>query len=127
MPFGESPVHGAPSLTSAPFAAFAAAAVLLFAGSGCIVTGATYEMKAKEADSLREAMTSLNRDRGKLAEENAALGKQVAAGKETEAALSARLAEKDEALKRLSEELAACRKMCEEGREPRSERLPTAP
>ena len=127
MPLGEPSVHGAPSLTSVPFAAFVAAAALLFAGTGCIVTGATYEMKAKEADSLREAMASLNRDKGKLAEENATLAKEVAAGRETGAALSARLAEKDEALKRLSEELAACRKMCEEGREPRSERLPTAP
>jgi septal ring factor EnvC (AmiA/AmiB activator) len=124
MPLGEPPVHGAPLLTSVPFAAFVAAAVLLFAGPGCIVTGATYEMKAKEADSLREAMASLNRDKGKLAEENATLAKEVAAGKETESALSARLAEKDESLKRLSEELEAARRMCEESR---GERVPIAP
>lgn len=127
MPFGESPVHGAQSLTSAPFAAFAAAAVLLFAGPGCIVTGATYEMKAREADSLREAMASLNRDKGKLAEENAALAKQVAACKESGAELSARLAEKDDSLRRLSEELAAARRMCEKSRDAGGERVPIGP
>jgi len=103
-------------LISVPSVAFAAVAVLLFAGSGCIVTGTTYEMKAKEADSLRDAMASLNREKGKLAEENATLAKQVAAGKETEAALSARLAEKDESLKRLSDDLAAARQVYEGSR-----------
>jgi len=116
VPFGEPSDHGAPSLISVPSVAFAAVAVLLFAGSGCIVTGTTYEMKAKEADSLRDAMASLNREKGKLAEENATLAKQVAAGKETEAALSARLAEKDESLKRLSDDLAAARQVYEGSR-----------
>ena len=103
-------------MTSVPFVAFVAAAVMLFAGSGCIVTGTTYEMKAKEADSLREAMASLNREKGKLAEENATLARQVAAGKDAEAALSARLAERDESLKRLSDDLAAARQMYEGSR-----------
>jgi len=116
MPFGESSAHGAPSLTSVPFAVLAASAALLLAGTGCIVTGTTYEMKAKEADSLREAMASLNREKGKLAEENAALGKQVAADRETEAALSARLEEKDASLKRLSDDLAAARQVYEGSR-----------
>ena len=106
-------------MTPVRFAALVAAAVLLFAGPGCIVTGTAYEMKAKEADSLREAMASLSRDKGKLAEENAALAKQVAAGKETEAALSARLAEKDESMKRLSEDLAAARQTYEGSRDTR--------
>lgn len=100
----------------APFVAPAAAAVLLFAGSGCIVTGTTYEMKAKEADSLREAMASMNREKGKLAEENASLAKQVAACKEAGASLSARLAEKDETVKRLSDDLVTARQMYEGSR-----------
>ena len=104
-------------MTAAPFVALAAAAVLLFAGPGCIVTSATYEMKAKEADSLREAMASLSREKGKLAEENADLRKQVAAGKEAEAELSARLAEREESLKRYSDDLAAARQMYEGSRE----------
>src|SRR5512139_1917319 len=114
MPFGEPSVHGAPSLTSVPFVAFAAAAVMLFAGSGCIVTGTTYEMKAKEADSLRDAMASLNREKAKLAEE-------VAACRGTEAALSARLAERDESVKRLSDDLAATRRMYEGSRDTREQ------
>lgn len=82
-------------MTSKSLAALAAAAVLLLAGPGCIVTSATYQMKTKEADTLREAMASLSREKAKLAEENAALSKQVAACKDAGAALSARLAEKD--------------------------------
>jgi hypothetical protein len=108
-------------LTSVPFVALAAAAVLLFAGSGCIVTGTTYEMKAKEADSLRDAMASLNREKGKLAEENATLAKQVATCKESEASLSARLAEKEESLKRLSGDLAAARQIYEGSRDTREQ------
>ena len=100
----------------APFVAPAATAVLLFAGSGCIVTGTTYEMKAREADSLREAMASLNREKGKLAEENASLAKEVAACREAASSLSARLAEKDEAVKRLSDDLVAARQMYEGSR-----------
>jgi uncharacterized protein YlxW (UPF0749 family) len=121
MPFGESSVHGEPFLTSVPSVAIAAAAVMLFAGAGCIVTGTSYEMKAREADSLREAMASLNREKGKLAEENATLAKQVAACRETEAALSARVAEKDESLKRLSDDLAAARRMYEGNRDTRDQ------
>lgn len=104
-------------MTVAPSVAFAAAAVLLFVGPGCIVTSTTYEMKAREADSLREAMASLSREKGKLAEENAALRKQVAAGKEAEAELSSRLAEREESLKRSSDDLAAARQMYEGSRE----------
>ncbi|HEX9206263.1 MAG TPA: hypothetical protein VF853_10085 [Candidatus Deferrimicrobiaceae bacterium] len=100
----------------APFVAPAAAAVLLFAGSGCIVTGTTYEMKAKEADSLREAMASMNREKGKLAEENASLAKQAVACKEAVSSLSARLAEKDETVKRLSDDLVTARQMYEGSR-----------
>lgn len=104
-------------MTVAPFVAFAAVVVLLFAGPGCLVTGTTYEMKAKEADSLREAMASLSREKGKLAEENAELRKQVAAGKEAEAELSSRLAERETSLKRSSDDLTAARQMYEGSRE----------
>ncbi len=103
-------------MTLAPSVAIAAAAALLFAGSGCIVTGSTYELKTKEADSLREAMASVNREKGKLAEESASLAKQVAACKESEASLSARLSERDESVKRLSDDLAAARRMYEGSR-----------
>ena len=93
-------------LTFRPLVAFAAGAALLFSGAGCIVTKTTYDMKSNEADSLREALASVNR-------ENAALSKQVAADRETEAALAAQIREKDESLNRLSEETAASRQIYE--------------
>jgi phage shock protein A len=79
------------------------AAVLLFSGAGCIVTRSSYEMKAREADSLRDALASLNRDKAKLVEENASLAKQAAAGKDAEAALSSQVKEMEASLKRLGE------------------------
>lgn len=92
------------------------AAILLLSATGCIVTRSSYEMKAKEADSLRSALASLNRDKAKLAEENAALSKQVAAGKETEAALSGQVKEMDESLKRLEEGLTGTRRKSDKDR-----------
>jgi len=113
MPFGVPPVHGALPLIPRSRLAFTAIAALLFSGSGCIVTQTTYEMKTKEADSLREAMASLNREKAKLAEGNEALSKQVTAGKETEASLSARLKERDDSVKHLSDEIATARQSYE--------------
>ncbi len=75
-----------------------AAALLLF-GSGCIVTTSTYEMKAREADTLRDALGSLNRDKEKLAQENAALSREVASCRERQAALSAKLGEIEASLR----------------------------
>ena len=100
----------------ASFVAPAAAAALMFAGSGCIVTSATYEMKAKEADSLREAMASVNREKGQLAEENALLSKQVSACEANEASLSARLADREALATRLADDLVAARQMYEGSR-----------
>jgi septal ring factor EnvC (AmiA/AmiB activator) len=78
-------------------------AILLVSGAGCIVTRSSYEMKAREADSLRDALASLNRDKAKLAEENASLSKQVAACKDEEAALSSQVKAMEASLKRLGE------------------------
>ncbi|MGE5247426.1 MAG: hypothetical protein ACM3L8_03670 [Verrucomicrobiota bacterium] len=75
-----------------------AAALLLF-GSGCIVTTSTYEMKAREADTLRDALGSLNRDKARLAQENAALSREVASCRERQAALSAKLGELEASLR----------------------------
>lgn len=58
-------------------------------------------MKAREADALREALGSMNREMAKLAAENAALSAEVASCRKTEAALSGQAREKEEALLRL--------------------------
>ncbi len=84
-------------------------AVLLLSGAGCIVTRTSYELKARETDSLRSALGALNREKSQLEEENAALSKRVAEGKEAEAALSKQVKEMDESLKRLGEGLTGSR------------------
>ena len=100
------PFRGELPLSLGPLVAFAAGAVLLFSGAGCVVTKTTYDTKSNEADSLREALASANR-------ENAALSKQAAADRETAAALAAQIREKDESLNRLTEENIAARRTYE--------------
>jgi septal ring factor EnvC (AmiA/AmiB activator) len=85
------------------------AAVLLLAAGGCIVTKSSYDMKASEADGLRSALAVLNREKARLAGENAELSKRVASCGEKEAALSGRIGEMDDFLRRLGEELEASR------------------
>ena len=56
---------------------FAAMAALLSC-AGCIVTTSTYDAKVREADALRDAYASSNRETSRLAGEVKALEKQVA-------------------------------------------------
>jgi DNA repair exonuclease SbcCD ATPase subunit len=79
------------------------AASLLLSGAGCVVTSSSYEVKAREADALREALGSLNREKTRLTQENEALSKQLASCKEADAALSSRIAELEGSLERLGE------------------------
>ena len=56
---------------------FAAMAAFLSC-AGCIVTTSTYDAKVREADALREAYASSNREASRLAGEVKALEKKVA-------------------------------------------------
>ena len=56
---------------------FALAAALLSC-AGCIVTTSTYDAKVREADALRDAYASSNREAARLAREVEALSSQVA-------------------------------------------------
>jgi hypothetical protein len=57
-----------------PFAAVAA----LLSCAGCIVTTSTYDAKVREAEALRDAYASSNREASKLAGEVEALSKRIA-------------------------------------------------
>lgn len=116
MPEADISLHGAPQLPHRVYYMFPAAIAALLSCAGCIVTSSTYETKVREVDSLRDAYASLNREKTKLAAENAALSKQVAEGKETADTLSAKGREKDESLKRVGDELALVRRNCEGSR-----------
>ncbi|HEU5359913.1 MAG TPA: hypothetical protein VFU42_02020, partial [Candidatus Deferrimicrobiaceae bacterium] len=72
---------------------------------GCLVTASTYEGKTREADSLRDALASANKERTILEERFSAIQKQVADEKEANAALASRNREQMEELKKANEEL----------------------
>jgi len=93
-----------------------AAAAALLSCSGCIVTSSTYDGKVREAEDLRDAYASLNREKSKLAGEVEILSKQVSAEKAAGEALTARIRENEESLKRMGGELDALRKASEGSR-----------
>ncbi len=71
---------------------FAAMAALL-SSAGCIVTTSNYDAKVREADALRDAYASSNREASRLAGEVEALSKQVADQKAAIEGLSTRAME----------------------------------
>jgi hypothetical protein len=91
-------------------------ALLLLFGPGCVVTKSAYDLKSRESDSLRDALASLNREKTRLSEENAALAGQVSAAKDNEASLAAQVRERDERLARMGEDLGAARQTYEGSR-----------
>lgn len=70
---------------------FAAIAALLSC-AGCIVTTSTYDAKVREADALRDAYASSNRETSRLAGEVKALEKKVAGQEAAIEELSSRAA-----------------------------------
>ena len=68
---------------------FVAVAALLSC-AGCIVTTSTYDAKVREAEVLRDAYASSNREASRLADEVVALSKQVAGQKAALQELSSR-------------------------------------
>jgi hypothetical protein len=68
---------------------FASVAALLSC-AGCIVTTSTYDAKVREAESLRDAYASSNREASRLAGEVEALSKVVDGQKATIERLSTR-------------------------------------
>lgn len=78
-----------------------------------MVTSSKYEMKTKEADTLRDAIAGVNKEKTVLEAKNEALRKQLADEQEAGAALSARVKAQEAELQRSNEELAAARKSYE--------------
>jgi hypothetical protein len=80
------------------------------AAGGCMVTSSKYEMKTREADTLRDAVASANKEKTVLQARNEALQKQLADAREAEAELSARVQAQEADLNRFSEEIASARR-----------------
>ena len=72
---------------------------------GCLVTASTYEAKTREADSLREALASANKEKTIAEDRFSTIEKQLAEEKEANAALASRNRELTEALQKTKEEL----------------------
>lgn len=94
---------------------------LCIAAGGCMVTSSKYEMKTKEADTLRDAVAAANKEKNALEARNEALTKQLADEKEARAALDARVQGQQAEIRRMSEELASTKKSYEGTRITREE------
>jgi len=81
--------------------------MLTLGTGGCLVTASKYEEKTKEADSLRNAVASANREKNTLESDYVAMQKQLADEKEANEALSLRVREEEEELGRVREELGS--------------------
>ena len=80
-----------------------AAVAALLSCAGCIVTTSTYDAKVREAEALRDAYASSNREKSRLAGEVETLSKQVAGQEATIEGLSARAKACEEAAARSAE------------------------
>ncbi len=80
---------------------------LAWGTGGCFVAASKYEEKSKEADSLRNALASTNRENTTLEEESATLREQLADEQAEKETLSLRIREQEGELRRIREELDA--------------------
>ncbi len=101
----------------------AIASLLALSGlaGGCLVTGTTYETKAREADALRDALAATSKEKNQIGAQAEALRKQLSDEKATSTELSARLTTDDEDIRRMSDELASARRNYEGTRITREE------
>ena len=90
----------------------AAACLLLLglAAGGCMVASTKYDVKTREADTLRDALANTNKEKTVLEARNDALQTQLTGEKEEVTALSARFRTQEEEIRRINEELASARK-----------------
>jgi len=92
------------------FLAFAPLVLFALAAGGCMVSRSTYDIKTREADSLRNALAAINKEKGALEAKHAALLKQLADEKDVTSSQASRLRAQEEEIRRMNEELASARK-----------------
>jgi flagellar motor protein MotB len=108
--FDHQPVFRRKPLSVKRFPAAVPVFLACLAAGGCMVTSSKYEMKTREADTLRDAFAAVSKEKTVQESRNEALNKQLADQKEAIASLSARARTQEEEFRRVSEELAAARK-----------------
>ncbi len=75
-----------------------------------MVTSSKYDIKTREADTLRDALAAANKEKTVMEARTEALQSQLATEKEESATLTARLRAREEEVGRLNDELASARK-----------------
>lgn len=103
------------------FRAAAPILALCIAAGGCMVSSSKYDIKTKEADTLRDAVAAANKDKTVLEARNEALAKQLADEKDARAALDARVQAQQAEIRRMSGDLASTKKSYEGTRITREE------
>lgn len=99
----------------------AAPLLLSLLTSGCFVSTAKYQEKVVEADALRDALATTNKEKGSLEARIESLQKQLTDLKTTETALTGQTKDQTQKLLRLEQDLAAARKSYEGSRITREE------
>lgn len=113
MPFGRITFQRGNRLPVRSHGAALALLLLPVLAGGCVVLGSKYDAKTREADSLRDAVASVNKEKTVLEARIEALRKQLADEKELSASLGSRLKEQTDAARKASDELGAVRKSFE--------------
>ncbi len=88
---------------------------------GCLVTASRYEDKSREADSLRDALASTNRENSTLKEEYVSVRKQLDEATKANESLSLRTREQEEQLQKVQDELTSATRSYEGTRITREE------
>ncbi|MBI5419658.1 MAG: hypothetical protein HZA60_06175 [Deltaproteobacteria bacterium] len=83
---------------------------LCLATGGCMVASSKYDIKTKEADTLREALAATNKERNVLEARIESLQKQLSDAKESNSSLSSRVRTQEDEIRKIGEELAGARK-----------------
>lgn len=94
---------------------------LALGAGGCFVTTSTYEAKAREADSLRDALGTVKKEQSALEERYAAVRKRMAEEDGKREALTGRLRQREAELEQTRERLDAVRRQFEGTRITREE------
>ncbi|HBO70264.1 MAG TPA: hypothetical protein DD658_09115 [Deltaproteobacteria bacterium] len=77
---------------------------LTLATEGCVVATSRFDAKVRESDALRDALASVNREKGAQEARNEALARQVAGEKDASERCAARTAAQEEELRKLRAE-----------------------
>ncbi len=73
---------------------------------GCLVTASTFDAKAREADTLRDAVAATNREKNALEAKHVVIQKQLSEEQEKNKALASRNREQEKELHRIRDELS---------------------